>query len=413
MTVIEAVRWSPAGDAVRIIDQTLLPERYEERDLRSVDDVCAAIARLAVRGAPAIGIAAAAGLVVSLAPFVGDAADAFDARVREHAMRLRATRPTAVNLPWAMDRMLARALHARREGLGVPPRHPSYGPAEASPAPLGCAADHRDARAGGCSNHDVLAALRAEATAILEEDRAMCRRIGEHALPLVPDGARVLTHCNAGALATAGIGTALAPIYLAAEAGRRVEVLVDETRPLLQGSRLTAWELSRAGIPVTVIADSMAASLMRAGRVDLVLVGADRIAASGDVANKIGTYGLAVAARHHGIPFYVAAPVSTIDRETPTGHAIPIEERSPDELICTFGRRTAPPGVRAHNPAFDVTPAELVTAIVSDLGVHDPPYDFAKFAIRDSGFESALRGGPSPIAQPTNPESRIPKPELR
>jgi methylthioribose-1-phosphate isomerase len=341
VTIIEAVRWAPAGDAVRIIDQTLLPERYEELDLRTLDEVCDAIARLAVRGAPAIGVAAAMGLVVSLLPRRDAPLAELRATLESNAARLRATRPTAVNLPWAIGRILARA-----------------------------AGDHADARA-------LLDALRAEATAILDEDRAMCRRIGEHGLSLIPDGARVLTHCNAGALATAGVGTALAPIYLAAQAGRHVEVLADETRPLLQGSRLTAWELARAGIPVAVLADNMAASLMRAGRVDLVIVGADRIAANGDVANKIGTYALAVAARHHGIPMYVAAPTSTFDPSLRSGAEIEIEQRGRDEVARPFGRATAPEGVAVLNPAFDVTPAELITAIVSDRGVHWPPYDFS------------------------------------
>jgi len=344
--VIEAVRWSPAGDAVRIIDQTLLPERYEERELRTLDELCDAIARLAVRGAPAIGVAGAIGLVVSLQPFAADPPAALRARLKEHADRIRATRPTAVNLPWAMSRMLARA-----------------------------ACVDGDQRA-------LLDALRREATEILEEDRAMCRRIGEFGLPLLPDGARVLTHCNAGALATGGIGTALAPIYLATESGRYIEVLVDETRPLLQGSRLTAWELSRAGVPVRVIADNMAASLMRAGRVDLCMVGADRIAANGDVANKIGTYGLAVLARHHGIPFYVAAPSSTFDAALEGGHQIEIEQRARDEIARGFGRVTVPDGVPVESPAFDVTPAELVTAIVSDRGVHRAPYDFSGLGAR-------------------------------
>ncbi|HEU4563123.1 MAG TPA: S-methyl-5-thioribose-1-phosphate isomerase [Gemmatimonadaceae bacterium] len=340
MTVIEAVRWSPDGEAVRIIDQTLLPERYEERDLRSLEEVCDAIARLAVRGAPAIGIAGAMGLVASLLPYRREPRDAFRARMRAHAERIRVTRPTAVNLPWALDRMLARA-------------------------------DGDAADAGA-----LLDALRDEATAILEEDRAMCRRIGEHGLPLIPEGARVLTHCNAGALATGGIGTALAPLYLAAECGRRIEVLADETRPLLQGSRLTAWELARAGIPVTVLTDSMAPSLMRAGRIDLVIVGADRIAANGDVANKIGTYGVAVAARHHGIPMYIAAPASTFDLSLRSGDDIEIEQRGREEVARPFGRPTTPADVAVANPAFDVTPAELITAIISDRGVHRPPYDF-------------------------------------
>jgi methylthioribose-1-phosphate isomerase len=362
--VIQAVRWSPDGDGVRIIDQRRLPEECVERDLRTLDEVCDAIATLAVRGAPAIGIAAAMGLVAALTAHRGDAPEAFAAHVRDHAARIRATRPTAVNLPWAIDRMVAAA-------------------------------------AGAVEPPAVLDLLRVEATRILDEDREMCRRIGEHGLELIPDGARVLTHCNAGALATGGIGTALAPLYLAAAAGRRVEVLVDETRPLLQGSRLTAWELSRAGIAVTVLADNMAASLMRAGRVDLCIVGADRIAANGDVANKIGTYGVAVAAHHHGLPFYVAAPASTFDPDTPDGDAMLIEQRAEAEVVCGFGRRTAPEGVGVHNPAFDVTPAALVTAIVSDRGVHHAPYDFGA-----AGSASRL-GRPAP-AMPTPPAGAQP-----
>ncbi|HEX6967083.1 MAG TPA: S-methyl-5-thioribose-1-phosphate isomerase [Gemmatimonadaceae bacterium] len=352
MPPIEAVRWSPAGDAVRIIDQTLLPERFEERDLRTLDDVCDAIARLAVRGAPAIGVAGAIGLVVSLQSFGVEPLAAFRTRLHEHASRIRATRPTAVNLPWAIDRMLARVATVAGEPGAI------------------------------------LDALRHEATAILEEDRSMCRRIGEHGLALIADGARILTHCNAGALATSGIGTALAPVYLAAESGRRIEVLTDETRPLLQGSRLTAWELARAGIPVRVITDNMAASLMRAGQVDLCIVGADRIAANGDVANKIGTYGLAVLAHHHGIPFYVAAPTSTFDAALQCGEQIVIEQRARDEVARGFGRVTVPDDVPVENPAFDVTPAELVTAIVSDVGVHRGPYDFS----RGSGFGAGTSG---------------------
>ena len=222
----------------------------------------------------------------------------------------------------------------------------------------------------------VLDALRDEASALLEEDRAMCRRIGEHGLSLIADGASVLTHCNAGALATAGIGTALAPIYLAHEQGRSVHVFVDETRPLLQGSRLTAWELSRAGVPVTVIVDGAAAGLMRAGAIDLCIVGADRIAANGDVANKVGTYAAALAAQHHGVPFYVAAPTSTLDPSLSNGDLIPIERRSPDELACLGAARLTPDAVAIDNPAFDVTPAEMVTAIVTDAGVFRRPFDF-------------------------------------
>jgi methylthioribose-1-phosphate isomerase len=338
---IRTVDWSPDGRAVRIIDQRRLPAAFVERDLVTLDDVCDAIRTLAVRGAPAIGVAGAMGMVVALDPFVAESGDGFRERLRSVATAIRATRPTAVNLPWAIDRMLAAVLTT------------SGGP------------------------RDIIDALRAEATSIRDEDRAMCERIGVNGLSLVPDGARVLTHCNAGALATAGIGTALAPIYLAAAAGRRIEVFVDETRPLLQGSRLTSWELTRAGIPVTVIADNMAASLMRAGRIDLCMVGADRIAANGDVANKVGTYGVAVAAHHHGIPMYVAAPWSTFDPATPNGEAIEIEQRDADEVRRGFGMLTAAPDASVHNPAFDVTPAALITAIVSDRGLHRQPYEYA------------------------------------
>jgi methylthioribose-1-phosphate isomerase len=226
------------------------------------------------------------------------------------------------------------------------------------------------------SAHDIHTALRAEATLILDEDRGMCRSIGEHTLPLMKGATRVLTHCNAGALATGGIGTALAGIYLAHARGQGVHVFSDETRPLLQGSRLTAWELQQAGIPVTVIADNMAASLMREVGIDLVIVGADRIAANGDVANKIGTYGLAIAARHHGVPFYVAAPWSTVDAETATGADIGIEHRDAEEMRSLRGVGTAPVAVAAYNPAFDVTPAALVTAIITDRGVSRAPFDF-------------------------------------
>jgi methylthioribose-1-phosphate isomerase len=219
--------------------------------------------------------------------------------------------------------------------------------------------------------------LRAEATAILDEDRAMCRAIGEHGVSLIRKGARIGTHCNTGALATGGIGTALAPIYLAAERGLEPSVFADETRPLLQGSRLTAWELGQAGIPVTVLADSAAATLMRDGKIDLVIVGADRIAANGDVANKVGTYALAIAATHHGVPFYVAAPSSTIDADTKTGAEIHVEQRHADEVRRTGGALTAPAAVSVYNPAFDVTPASLITAIITDRGVHRPPFHFS------------------------------------
>ncbi len=340
MEPIRAVQWAPDGVAVRIVDQRRLPGEFVERDLRTLEEVYDAIRTLAVRGAPAIGVAAAMGLVVSLQPYAGADRQQFDAMLDSHARTLGAARPTAVNLVWAMDRMRAAA------------------------------------RGSSATVASILAALRAEAEAILSDDRAMCEAIGRNALEFVPDGARVLTHCNAGALATAGIGTALAPVYLAHAMGRRVSVIADETRPLLQGSRLTAWEMVRVGIPVRVIADSAAASLLRAREVDVVIVGADRIAANGDVANKVGTYPLALAAHHHGVPVIVCAPRSTLDSATPSGDGITIELRDADELRGIGGVATAAPGAHVWNPAFDVTPAALITAIVTDGGVHRPPYSF-------------------------------------
>jgi len=337
---IESVRWGPQRRAVRIIDQRKLPTEFVERDLTSVEDVCEAISTLAVRGAPAIGICGAMGLAVALAAHVDEGRDDFLVRTRDVAERIASTRPTAVNLAWALHRVVNRA--ERTEGEST----------------------------------RVLDVMRQEATAILDEDRAMCLRIGEAGLPLLRDGARVLTHCNAGALATGGIGTALAPIYLAASRGRNVCVLATETRPLLQGSRLTAWELTRAGIPVTVITDGAAASQMRSGGVDLCIVGADRVVANGDVANKVGTYALAVLARHHGIPFYVAMPSSTIDASLPSGDHITIEARDPAEVASLGGRRVAPEEASVGNAAFDVTPAGMVTAFITDRGVVYPPYNF-------------------------------------
>ena len=341
MEPIRAVQWAPAGDAVRIIDQRRLQGDYLERDLRTVDEVRDAIATLAVRGAPAIGIAAAIGLVASLLPFAREDPPSLRARLDAHANVLALARPTAVNLSWALERMRTRA--------------------RATSAATGA---------------ELLEALRGEATAILDEDREMCAAIGRHGLRFVPPGARVLTHCNAGALATAGTGTALAPVYAAHAAGRDVRVFAGETRPLLQGSRLTAWELARAGIPVTVLTDGMAASLMRAREIDVVLVGADRVAANGDTSNKIGTYALAVAARHHGVPFYACAPWSSIDLATPNGDAIVIEQRGADEVRLVAGVSVAPAGADVRNPAFDVTPAALITAVITDRGVYTAPYSF-------------------------------------
>jgi methylthioribose-1-phosphate isomerase len=328
------IAWTPSH-GVRILDQTLLPTEEAYRDLETVEAVAEAIRSLRVRGAPLIGIAAAMGVVVGQRGS-GAAGQGGLKKLYEHCEALGATRPTAVNLHWALARMRRRAEQAHEAG------------------------------------DDLRAAMIDEANAIWQEDRAMCRRIGELGAPFIPDGGTVCTVCNAGALATGGIGTALAPIYTAHEAGHNPHVLVPETRPLLQGSRLTAWELTHAGVDCTLIADGMIASRLRLGDVSCVLVGADRIAANGDVANKIGTYGLALAARAHGIPFYVAAPSSTIDLRTADGPGIPIEQREAHEVAIWRGTRTAPEGVRVWNPAFDVTPAALVTAIITDQGILQP-----------------------------------------
>ncbi len=321
-----------------MLDQRALPEAQIDRDLESAEAVADAIRHLQVRGAPLIGIAAAMGLVAGTRELRGAAREAFLARLARLVDLLGAARPTAVNLRWALERMARVATATPGDGSAVWER------------------------------------LHAEATAIWEEDRAMCRRIGEHGLALVPDGANVLTHCNAGALATGGIGTALAPVYLAHAQGRKVHVYVDETRPVLQGARLTAWELTHAGIPCTLIPDSAAAALMRQAKVDVVLVGVDRICANGDFANKIGTYGLAVLARHHGVPFYAAGPWSSVDPALADGDLIPIEQRSAEEVTMLAGRPIAPPGVAALNFAFDVTPARYVTAYLTDRGLLQPPF---------------------------------------
>jgi methylthioribose-1-phosphate isomerase len=335
------IAWTP-DHGIRILDQTLLPSEESYRDLQTVDAVAEAIRMLRVRGAPLIGIAAAMGVAMAArqrggSPLGGRAAgEGSLEQLREDCKRLAATRPTAVNLRWALDRMRKRAeqAHRERDDLGV--------------------------------------VLLAEANAIWEEDRAMCRRIGELGATLIPARATVCTMCNAGALATGGIGTALAPVYTLHQSGRAPHVVVPETRPLLQGSRLTAWELTQAGVDCTLIGDGMIASRLRLGDISCVIVGADRIAANGDVANKIGTYGLALAARAHGIPFYVAAPSSTLDPATADGSRIPIEQRDASEVASWQGTRTAPAGVKVWNPAFDVTPAELITAIITDKGIFPP-----------------------------------------
>ena len=333
------IAWIGGTDGhVRLIDQTLLPTRLEYRDCRTVEEVWEAIRTLRVRGAPAIGIAAAMGVVVGVQSLNDRSRGAFWARLQEVTAYLRTSRPTAVNLFWALDRMEGR-VQGRTEEL---------------------------------SADQLRAALLEEALAIQEEDHQMCRAIGRVGADLIGDGQGVLTHCNAGGLATADYGTALAVMFTAAEKGRRFQVYADETRPLLQGARLTAWELHQRGIDVSLICDNMAAQVMKEGRVQLVLVGADRIAANGDTANKIGTYGVALLAQAHGIPFYVAAPSSTFDLSLATGDAIPIEQRDAREVTHGFGVQTAPDGVRVYNPAFDVTPARLIAGIITETGLIQP-----------------------------------------
>ena len=317
---VEPIRWR--GDALELLDQRLLPREVHYVACGDAHEVAAAIRDMIVRGAPAIGVSAAFG--VALAAQRGDDIDVA-------ASELRASRPTAVNLMWALDRML----RARDAGQD----------------------------------------LTAEAQAMFREDVEANKRIGQHGAALLGNSVTVLTHCNAGALATAGYGTALGVIRAAVEQGKHVAVFADETRPYLQGARLTAWELQQEGIDVTVITDSMAGHFFQQGRFDAVIVGADRIAANGDTANKIGTYSVAVLAHAHDVPFYIAAPLSTIDPRTPDGSAIPIEERSAVEVTDIGGTRITPDGVRVRHPAFDVTPARLISAIITDRGVLRAPYD--------------------------------------
>lgn len=327
----ETLHWE--NGALRIIDQTLLPGETRYIELSTAEAVWEAIKSLRVRGAPAIGVCAAYGVLVGLRG--KEPMDA--AAVQAVADYLATSRPTAVNLFWALDRMRATA-----DG----------------------AADNPEA---------LWARLEQEAVAIHEEDRDLCYRIGEAGAALVESGDGILTHCNAGSLATSYHGTALSVMYRAHEQGKEIHVYADETRPLLQGARLTAWELMQAGVDVTLICDNMAAQVMREGRIQRVVVGADRIAANGDAANKIGTYGVACLAKAHGIPFYVAAPYSTFDLSLASGAEIPIEQRAPEEVTHGFGAATAPDGVKVYNPAFDVTPAELITAIITERGIIHAP----------------------------------------
>jgi methylthioribose-1-phosphate isomerase len=337
--VLQSLRWEDG--ALSLLDQRLLPEQTVYLRLTTSQEVWEAIRELKVRGAPAIGIAAAYGVVLGVAEQRGSLEE-LAAEVTRHANYLATSRPTAVNLFWALDRMKARM--------------------------------NTLLTAAGGSAADAVSALLAEAKQIQAEDESTNRLIGEHALTLFEDGMGVLTHCNAGGLATAKYGTALAPFYLALEQGIRLKVFADETRPVLQGARLTAFELQQAGVDVTLICDNMAGHVMSKGWIQAVIVGTDRVAANGDVANKIGTYSVAVLAKAHNIPFYVACPMSTIDLSTPTGADIPIEERHPDEVANGFGKRTAPEGVAVYNPAFDITPNELVTAIITEKGIIKAPY---------------------------------------
>jgi methylthioribose-1-phosphate isomerase len=327
---------------VFFLDQTALPSETRWLEIDSPEDCRDAIKRLAVRGAPAIGIAAAFGMALASRNCPETTPEGYRAHMRRAGNLLAASRPTAVNLFWALNRVekkMEEALLASRGGL-----------------------------------EEVRSAVEGEALRIQEEDEEACRAIGVHGQEIVRDGMTILTHCNAGALATSRYGTALAPVYVARERGLGVKVFAGETRPLLQGSRLTAYELLQAGIDVTLITDGMAAAVMAKGWIDACIVGSDRVAANGDAANKIGTYGIAVLAKHHGIPFYVACPLSTVDLGTPGGEDIEIEERGGEEVVTVMGRPAAPPGVKTYNPAFDVTPHALISGIITEKGILRPPY---------------------------------------
>jgi methylthioribose-1-phosphate isomerase len=335
--MVETIEWG--ADGVVMIDQTRLPLHEEYVTCRSYQEVAKAIRDMIIRGAPAIGVAAAMGVALGVEHA---SPENLDAQFAEICSTLAATRPTAVNLFWAIDRM--KRVYARMPGWPI---------------------------------EDIRLRLIEEAKLMREEDIAINRAIGANGAPLVPDHKTVLTHCNAGALATAGYGTALGVIRAAREMGKQIDVFADETRPFLQGARLTVWELQQDGIPTTLITDNMAGHFMKAGRIGCVVVGADRIAANGDVANKVGTYSVAVLAKENGVPFYVAAPISTLDLTLASGDQIPIEERSAAEVTHVFGHAVAPPGTTVKNPAFDVTPARYVSGIITEKGVARPPYEIS------------------------------------
>lgn len=346
MKTIRPIEWiSDSDDSlvpghIRMIDQTRLPTELVYLETTDLDEIWDAIKVLKVRGAPAIGVAAAMGVAAVVQNAEGSTSQDILERVQSTADYLATSRPTAVNLFWALDRM--RRVAEQNTQLGVT---------------------------------ELKERLAVEAMAIRDEDAAMCRAIGEFGASLLKDGDTVLTHCNAGALATSELGTALSPIYVATEQGKTISVFADETRPLLQGARLTAWELSECGIDVTLICDNMTAQVMKEGRIDKVMVGSDRIAANGDTANKIGTYGVALLAKAHNIPFYVLAPSSTFDMNTATGDGIPIEQRGREEVACGFGRQTVPDAAKVYSPAFDVTPVELITGFINENGIGRTPAD--------------------------------------
>jgi methylthioribose-1-phosphate isomerase len=339
MSRLKTIEW--VNDAARIIDQTKLPNDLVYLDIRTAEEMYDAIKILSIRGAPAIGIAAAFGVYCGIRDFPdqGSITD-FLKFVENKSEYIASSRPTAVNLFWAVNRMKAKASSMKNATV-----------------------------------KDIKPALLDEALTILEEDKTTCRKIGENGFEILKGFDTLLTHCNAGGLATSEYGTALAPIYVGKERGKVFNVYADETRPLLQGARITSYELLAAGIPVTLICDNMAAAVMAMNRIDAVIVGADRIASNGDTANKIGTYGLALIAKAHNVPFFVAAPFSTFDLSIESGKQIPIEQRSANEIINGFGKPTAPSNVPVFNPAFDVTPHELITAIITERGVLYPPFE--------------------------------------
>lgn len=341
--LLEPIRWEK--EELILLDQTLLPTQIKYLKITSIEEVWEAIRVLRVRGAPLIGLTAAFGMYLGLKQFCRDSSRAvprelFCEQSQKYARYLNSSRPTAVNLRWAVERMLQ--VIDSHKNLSVP---------------------------------EILDRLLQEAHQMIEEDHHTCLAIGRYGLELLKDGAAVLTHCNAGGLVTARYGTALAPIYQAQNKGMQISVFVDETRPLLQGARLTAFELQRAGVPATLICDNMAATLMAQKKVNLVIVGGDRVVANGDFANKIGTYGVAILAKEHGIPFYCAVPLSTFDLKISSGNEIPIEERPPQEITHGFGKQTAPDGISIYNPAFDVTPHRYVTAFITEKGLIYPPYE--------------------------------------